>query len=60
MPTPRPRDAICQNCVLWDMPTTECRRDAPQRADGPRGWPKTKATDWCGGFNDDWDDWKAD
>lgn len=56
----RPDNATCLNCVLWDQKTTECRRDFPVRSDGPRMWPKTQPTDWCGAFNDDWDDWKAD
>ena len=50
----------CSTCVYWQMVTKvvvqdglmdnstgQCRRHAPQAANGNR-WPSTSAYDWCG------------
>jgi hypothetical protein len=55
----RPQVAVCGRCVLWHREKKECRADPPGYMEGEdwKGsvWPNTEETDWCGGFNDDWD-----
>ena len=55
----RPADATCENCCYWNKMLTEsgeCRYDPPALFDdGETRWPTTNAADWCGHYNNDWD-----
>lgn len=64
MMAPRPETATCQTCCYWkpdenNGSTGQCRRDPPVVfEDDISNWPPTEATDWCGHYNDDWDERK--
>lgn len=53
------KKAACARCVNWvkgEESMGQCRRHAPRprdrdwRGDRPWLWPLTRATDWCGEF----------
>ncbi|MEO1041389.1 MAG: hypothetical protein AAFX52_03785 [Pseudomonadota bacterium] len=45
----------CQSCAFFNTTDSECRRYAPQPAEGEKkaSWPTVAATDWCGEFEAD-------
>jgi len=45
----------CQTCAFFNDSDSECRRYAPQPAEGEKkaSWPTVAATDWCGEFKVD-------
>ena len=64
------RDKLCRNCQFWEInrgtPEGElnypasviglCRKVPPVIIEGVVQWPVTYATDWCGGYYQNYED----
>ena len=45
----------CKTCAFFNDQGSECRRYAPQPAEGEKkpSWPTVTASDWCGEYKDE-------